>query len=103
MKPESAFTYKQWEALWLLTMGFVRVYTKFSKPHGGPNYCARSNDGIDITSRFERLKDQNFVTIHAPGWLNGVESGWRIEITNAGWRAMDTRPSRGAVHENEET
>jgi hypothetical protein len=50
--------------------------------------------GENISPRFHRLKNRGYVTINRPGWLNGEACGWRIEITNDGWKAMDQRPTR---------
>lgn len=92
-----AFTYNEWEALWLLTIGQV----EFSSGHSPVN--VREQDlvamagGEDISARFHRLKNRGYVTIHRPGWLNGEPKGWRIEITNEGWAAMDHRPSRASA------
>lgn len=93
------FTYKEWEALWLLTTGQVEFGTNALRLPGASRNL-RDQDlvatagGENISPRFHRLRNRGYITIHRPGWLNGKASGWRIEITNDGWKAMDERPAR---------
>lgn len=101
-----AFTYSEWEAMWLLTMGQVEFNdSTASRALPSASQNVRDQDlvamagGENISRFFHRLKNRGYITIHRPGWLNGKASGWRIEITNDGWKAMDKRPVReGARH-----
>lgn len=83
-------TFEEWEALWLLTLN--QVHLEHNRFQG--RMIATTSGGRDIAELFQQLKDKGMVLLIHPGWRNGEPSGWRIEITNMGWAAMDTRPER---------
>jgi hypothetical protein len=60
---------------------------------------ALTSGGRDVGELLQQLHDKGAIVLHRPGWLNGTQSGWRVEITNVGWKAMDTRPARNRTSE----
>lgn len=87
-----SLTFEEWETLWLYAMGLVILTSSTVSPT--VNFLAHTSGERDVTALFNRLIYKGVINVHRPGWLNGAACGWRVEITNVGWRALDARPSR---------